>query len=343
MMNFHRGFDSSEWVRGQEGDSYWTTPHGNDLDAYVGHPSVREQTDQYLRNVSTRDDTDEEAYFAARVAKRGMNWLESNRDTEKFFLWIDSFDPHEPWNPPPAYREKHIDPNYDGSDLILPRIGSSEGMSQGELEHVRGLYAATVEYASHWAGKILEKLKKLDLYKPTLTVFLSDHGAVLGEHGYMRKSGGDLHSELLDIPVFVKPPADMCEIQAFVDTVEGLVRLEDLPATLFEMVGLKRGLTTVHGRSLLPLMRGDRESIRDTVVIGYHDGPVRCVRDERWSFIYRPEAENELYDLESDPREQTNLIEQESKRANALAAKLERPFRVEQSPPGLNQRASDRE
>lgn len=48
-------------------------------------------------------------------------------------------------------------------------------------------------------------------------------------------------------------------------------------------------------------MRGDRESVRDTVATGYHDGPVRCVRDGRWSFIYRPEAENELYDLESDP------------------------------------------
>ena len=68
-------------------------------------------------------------------------------------------------------------------------------------------------------------------------MLLSDHGAPLGEHGYMRKSGGDLHSELLDIPVFVKPPADMCEIQEFVDTVEGLVRLDDLPATLLKMEG----------------------------------------------------------------------------------------------------------
>lgn len=342
-MNFHRGFDSFEWIRGQEGDSYRTAPHGEDLDEYVGHPSVREQTDQYLRNISARDDDDESAYFAARVTERGMDWLEANQDTDEFFLWLDSFDPHEPWDPPPSYLEEHVDPGYDGPHLILPRIGSSDGMSAEELEYVRGLYAATVEYVSHWVGKFLQKLKSLDLYDSTLVVLLSDHGAPLGEHGYVRKSGGDLYSELLEIPLFIKPPADLCAEQEFVDTVDRLVRTDDLPATLLEMVGLERGLATMHGSSLLPLMRGDQQSSRDTIVTGYHNGKVRCVRDERWSLIHRPEAEDELYDLQNDPREQNNVIEQESTEAERLAARLEPAFRARQSAPGLDMRTADRE
>lgn len=342
-MNFHRGFDSFEWIRGQEGDSYRTAPHDENLDSYVGHPSVREQTDQYLRNVSDRDDGDEGAYFAARVVKRGINWLEANKNTDKFFLWIDSFDPHEPWDPPQSYLKKHVDPDYDGPHLILPRIGSSERMSPEEIEYVRGLYAAMVEYTSHWIGQLIQKLKNIGLYDSTLIVLLSDHGAPLGEHGYMRKSGGDLYSELLDIPLFIKPPTDLCISQGFIDTVDELVRLDDLPATLLEMVGLERGTATMHGRSLLPLMRDDQQNARDTIVTGYHNDPVRCVRDERWSFIYRPEAKNELYDIENDPREQNNVIEEKSAKAESLTAQLEPSFRIPQSSPGLNRRASDRD
>jgi arylsulfatase A-like enzyme len=342
-MNFHQGFDSFEWIRGQEGDNYRVAPHGEDLDDYVGHPSVREQTDQYLRNIRDRNDEREAEYFAARVMQRGMEWLEDNRDTEQFFLWLDSFDPHEPWDPPSAYAERYTDPDYDGPHLILPRVGPSEEMSEAEIEHVRGLYAAMVDFTTDWVGRLLEKLKELGLYESTLVILLSDHGEPLGEHGIMRKAGGNLYSELLEIPIFVKPPVELTADREFVNTADGLVRTDDLPATLLDLVGLEHESNAMHGRSLVPLMEGRRDAVRDTVVTGYHNGTGRCVRDGRWSFVLRPDEDrDELYDLENDPEERANVIEEEPAKADELAAQIGSVLRTDHSTPPLDERSPPR-
>ena len=78
----------------------------------------------------------EEDYFAAQVFRTAEKWLERNaRYYENFYLYIDSFDPHEPWDPPRDYREMY-DPGYEGRDLILPQQGKLEGIP---VEGVRRL------------------------------------------------------------------------------------------------------------------------------------------------------------------------------------------------------------
>ena len=107
-MNFQRGFGVFEWVRGQERDRFrpklgvpeeqirQRTVPGNDA-------NMVDKVRQYLAN--TRDRKTEEDWFAPRLFTRGMDFLEQAEDGQPFFLVIDSFDPHEPWDPPEEYVE----------------------------------------------------------------------------------------------------------------------------------------------------------------------------------------------------------------------------------------------
>jgi len=103
-MNLHRGFNVFRWIRGQEGDAYVSSPRKNEhVDKYVGaswdweNYSMGWLLEQYLKNVADRKK--EKEYFVAQVIRESMQWLDENYDQDKFFLWVDCFDPHEPWDP----------------------------------------------------------------------------------------------------------------------------------------------------------------------------------------------------------------------------------------------------
>lgn len=334
-MNFHRGFDAFTWIRGQEADAHRTAPATVDLDPYVKPTMAGTRTEamleQYLRNTADRDDADEEEFFAARVFQEAIEWVDRNRDQDGFFLWVDSFDPHEPWDPPANYRGRHTDPDYDGPELIHPKYGDVDWMSDDELAYVRGLYAEEVEFVDAWVGHFLAALEDRGLYEDSLIVLLSDHGHPHGDHGSTMKTADNLYGELIEIPLFVKPPADLAAEHGFEATVDALVQTDDVAPTILDLLGLDRETQSMHGHSLVPLMAGAEDPVRDVVVTGYHESEHRCVRDGRWSYLRRPPGRtDELYDLEADPDEQTNVIDEYPAEADRLAERLGQYFTTTQ-------------
>lgn len=123
--NFHRGFEWVEWIRGQEGDPY-ITDMSIKVDAsryskpFHQWPSQKEWFEQYLRNISRREK--EEDYFAPKVMRSAIRWIEKNQNRNNFLLWVDSFDPHEPMDPPKYYVNMY-DPGYRGKEVIFPDPG----------------------------------------------------------------------------------------------------------------------------------------------------------------------------------------------------------------------------
>lgn len=95
-MNYHRGFHAYRWIRGQEYDPWMSHAPSRDVDNFVN-----EQYDEtWRRRVSvclanTDEFTREEDWFAAKVVDQAIEWLRQNRNRERIFAWIDSFDPHE--------------------------------------------------------------------------------------------------------------------------------------------------------------------------------------------------------------------------------------------------------
>lgn len=306
-MNFHKGFHAFRWIRGQEADAYETAPHGKDLDRYVkpqmkGDP-VERMVDQYLKN--TAQFAGEEDYFAPRVAKEAIAWLDRSAGVEPFFLWVDLFDPHEPWDPPAPFDRAYTDEGYRGARLIHPKYGRADWVTAEEINYMRGLYAGEVTFVNKWVGRLLARIWDLGLHENTLIVVLADHGLPLADHGSLLKTPDNLYGELLRIPFMIRLPGP----GGSPGRASALVQTHDLAPTILALLAARGNAEGMHGRSLVPVMRHQVASVREHAVVGYHEAPHRCVRTAELSYVHRGDGQpGEIYDLVRDPQEQTNLF-----------------------------------
>lgn len=355
--HFDRGFDGWLWIRGQENDRYVTDPIEY---RFPCNPEKLRSPDrtvkQYLRNVSRRQS--ESDYFVAKTMIEAAKWLERNRKHEKFFLYVDTFDPHEPWDPPRWYVDLY-DPGYTGEEIFYPAYGPCNYLSLEELRHVRSLYAAEATMVDRWIGFLLNRVKDLGLWNNTVVIFTTDHGFYLGEHNLIGKSiitpntqgMVPLYNEMVHIPLIIRIPGVKPH------RCKNIVQPPDLMPTILEVAEAKIP-DTVQGQSLIPLLKGEHKEWRDMAVASPSiiNGPVAGQRisviTDEWFFIYcgqiddalkglpsegktravdgferlqkiiggRPK--NELYYLPEDPSQKRNLIKEKMDVAKMLHTKL---------------------
>lgn len=319
-MNYHRGFHAYRWVRGQEYDPYTSAPTRRDVDAYVnGHYDElwRRRVGQFLAN--TDEFTEEGDWFAAQVVEESIAWLKTNRGHEKAFLWVDSFDPHEPWDPPGRW-DTYGDPGYEGPRLIMPMGGPmSAWATPEEVRLVRGLYAGEVAFVDHRLGRLFDALGELGYLDDSLVIITNDHGHPLGDHDKFLKGGDRMYSELLKCPFLVRLPGGRNGgLQA-----RALVQFHDVLPTVLDLLGHANDTAAMHGRSFRAVLDGDTDAHRPAIIVGYREAADRCVRGLTWSYIRRPAGEpDELYNLEDDPRETRNLVDEHPDEARRLAARF---------------------
>jgi arylsulfatase A-like enzyme len=288
--NYHFDFDGFEFIRGQELDKWVTDPT-----VPIEYPASSEKLarhcgpealDQYLRNTAAmRYERDR---FAPQVFERAGEWLEKNhRRPDGFFLMIDCFDPHEPFDPPAADVESYA-PNYRGERVIWPNYGECD-LSEEELEYVRALYSAELTMVDRWLGRFLDKAEQLGLFEDTAIVVTTDHGHLFGEHGLMGKpwagiSDSNLYQELVHVPLLVHHPRQW---QPGGRRSE-LVQLVDIFPTVAEALGVEPP-AGIHGRSLLPVITGEREerAPREFAVFGRF-GEALNITDGEWTLFWWP-------------------------------------------------------
>jgi arylsulfatase A-like enzyme len=353
VYNCGRGFDTVQWIRGQEYDPWivdpsvrvevgpWHRLKGDESDRLW-----RPRFEQYLRN-RTAWGEDEEKTPTARVAKAAVAWLEEqvrkHGRRDRLFLWVDFFDPHEPWDPPEPYRSLY-DPGYRGQEIIDPVAGPVEGyMTPAEIRHTMALYAGEVTMVDRWAGVVLDALRALGLWDHTLVMHVSDHGEPFGEHGIIRKARPWNYEELVHIPWILRHPDGLGvgrRIPALVQTVDLMPTILDalgirgpwtLPylaptQTMFPQdIVVNRRQVELTGKSLMPLLRGEAEAVRDFAVSAHH-GRQWSIRTADWSLLVPIDGSGgpELYDRRRDPGEHDNLIDREPERAAAMELQLRR-------------------
>ena len=281
---YERGFDDVMFVRGQEED-----PQVVDTSIEVnieGHYKSdgkdkrhKERTAQYLRNINDWRDTDEDQ-FMAQCIKKGIGWLEQQEKKDNLFLWLDCFDPHEPWNPPSEYAKMYTDPNFSGTPVTMPIPGPTEGyMTDEEIKHTMGLYAGKVTMCDKWDGIFFQALKDMGMWDNTLIIFLTDHGEPFGEHGIICKAKGYPYEELVRIPFMIHHPKGIGSGQTFTQ----LGQTVDLAPTVLDFLGIDSKYLRMQGESLLPIMRGEKEKIRDYAYVGHWNQSVR-INDHEWAF-----------------------------------------------------------
>jgi arylsulfatase A-like enzyme len=299
-MNFHRGFDQWHWIRGQEGDLYGSvslvpreqveavlTPQ---MRQFGPAPLIR----QYLANQTRR--RGEEDFQAPRVFRAAMQCLEESQEAENLFLLVDSFDPHEPWDPPRHYVDLY-DPDYHGREVIFPPYGPDSYLSEAELKHMRALYAAEVTMVDHWLGRFLDSARSQGLLDRSLVIVTSDHGHQLGEHGVLGKVAFGLFNELMDVPLLIRHPGGVGAGQR----VDALAQHHDIPATVLALLGIEAA-QPVEGINLWEFVDRHGGQSRQYVTSAFNNY-VWC-RDERYVYMARNDgAEARLYNMESDPEQ----------------------------------------
>jgi len=308
-MNYTRGFLSYDFLRGQENDNWKSGPLSlirGQAAKHAPSPSklpAQSTLIQYLHNQRGRKS--EEDYQCARVFRSAMSWIDDNAENAPFFLWIDSFDPHEPWDPPRPYADRYC-PNYKGIDYIMPH---NPKMTEKEKKRTRALYLGEATFVDRWVGAFLDHLKKKRLYDSSWIFVIADHGTQLLERGGFGKTPVDLHPfNTRQTWIMRHPEAPKGK------PIDGFIQNHDLAPTILGHLGLA---SPMEGRSFWPLVEGDSSAARDHVVIGWagfregQDGGA-SVRDNQWNAIFnvsRPDQPPRLFDLKADPEERNNVAD----------------------------------
>jgi len=310
---YDRGFNGMEWIRGQEEDRWRTFP---ERPADPCDPRKLRNPDRirslHRRNVSGWQY--ESDRFAQRVATEACEWLEKSYKRDKFFLYVDMFDPHEPWDAPQWYVDMY-DPGYEGEVVDYPRYGSVDIFSEEELAHIRALYAAEVTMVDRAVGRIFEKIEDLGLLSNTMVVFTSDHGFLLGEHGLVGKAKIELkgsvyemayiplYEEINHIPLLIYLPGlKGCRREAIVQPI-------DLMPTILELAGIPKP-DSVHGESLCHLWHSNSDEHRKFAISAPYlrsGAPVTIVKNQWVGIIFPARAlisEHEVdYAVDGVPKE----------------------------------------
>jgi iduronate 2-sulfatase len=248
-----------------------------------------------------------------KVARRVVQLLEQNKD-RKFFVAAGFRKPHLPLVAPKRYFDMYPSdsialPNVLASDLAdvpevaLTRNRKNEAMTDSEKRKAIAAYYACTTFVDAQVGLILDALDRLGLADDTIVVFFGDHGFQLGEHGLWGKN--TLFEESTRIPLIVSIPGKAAGAVA-----TQLVEAVDLYPTLSELCGLPAP-QGAEGTSFAPLL-DDPGRAWKTAVFANVFRPAstlgRSVRTARYRYTeWGGSGAAELYDLEADPGEVTNL------------------------------------
>lgn len=317
-FGYSRGFDYVDFCPGQELDH--TTFENEPLDPALKaedftSPSMVWDKDGNMIDDDSKQLLDEigcflrqqqhrrteEDQYCAKVMGRADHWLQKRRDKNRpFFLWIDSFDPHEPWDGPSVWKNEPCpyDPDYEGNPILLAPWTPVEGrITDRECEHVRALYMEKITMVDKYVGRVLDSLREQGLMDETMVVLMSDHGQPMGKdehgHGIMRKSRPWPYEELVHVPLMMHIPGieGGQRVSSFVQNVDVTATIMDVLNLLDTEDGVSdHGMNTYgaedfQGLSLLPVMQGETKSVRDFAIAGYY-GMSWSIITEDYSYVH---------------------------------------------------------
>ena len=289
-------FEDRHFVRGQEGDRPIKRHVTEDeLPQWVLSLARYYPMDicmRYYRNMM--DFETAEDFQSAQVMRAAAEAIDGNASRDKFYIQAEGFDPHEPWFNPEPYRSMY-GPYRDDVPCWLPYPGlpvANEyfaNVTTEELEAVRQQYAGNVSMVDHQVGKVLDALDRNDLWKDTVVILTTDHGQELGERGRCSKCYPhyNLHAH---IPLIIWHPDHPGPRRT-----NAYSNMVDIHSTIVDVMG-DADYRAPHGRSLLSVIRGEQEQVRNGVLYGFW-GTGACWVDDDYTIFsgYDNEKVTPLY------------------------------------------------
>jgi arylsulfatase A-like enzyme len=280
---YHTRYTTWELSRGQEGDPW----KGQVADPHIPDgPSGQSGRNWRQDWVNRGHIVVEEDWPQANTFRKGLAFIDANHDQDNWFLQIETFDPHEPFFAPQRYRDLY--PRDDaGLHFDWPSYRRVQETPE-EIQHCRYEYAALLSMCDAYLGKVLDKMDELDLWRDTMLIVNTDHGFLLGEHGWWAKVVQPFYDEVAHTPLFIWDPRYGCAGERRASLVQTI----DLAPTVLEFFGIDWP-PDMRGVPLAETLAGDSEGglsvVRDAVLFGIHGGHVNCT-DGRYVYMRAPAA-----------------------------------------------------
>jgi arylsulfatase A-like enzyme len=295
---------------------------GYKWDYYFGYLGQGQYINPKIAEGTTGKDQVYEGYMDDLVTDKALAWLKQKRDKPfALFLWFKA--PHRSWVRAPRHKDLFADdtiPKPDTFDDPFTKVpGKPKAFIEadnkiGSFPDVKSLdfvkdYYATLVAVDENVGKVFDTLKTLDALDRTAIFYTSDNGFFTGEWKAFDKRF--MHEPSLRVPMLVRYPK-------FIKpgtTVDAMILNIDIASTVLDLAGVTAP-KTMHGRSFVSLLKGEKPEWRKDFLYEYYEFPGphsvhkhRGIRTERYKYIHYFEEpqEYELYDLEKDPDEKVNL------------------------------------
>jgi len=281
--------------------------------------------------------------IASHLNQFAFGWLEEN-SSKPFFLFINYFDAHRPYIPPPPYDEyfsktspdiilkyaTKLDKNYINAEdkFVSNIISGTQKLNPEEREFLVSRYDGGIRYLDYHLGLLIERLKAINSYDNTLIIVTADHGEAFGEHNLLDHCR-TLYDELVRVPLIIKYPSNYKQA----GVIEKRVSLVDLFPTILSMLDLPIP-ANIDGQ---PLPKSQHFIIAEWNMRGFDSKKYRrdlkAIYKGKEKYIWASNSLHELYNLEKDPGETTNLIEKFPQKAQDMERDLKQWLSSFEPPP----------
>jgi choline-sulfatase len=297
----------------------------DDYDSFLrshGHSRkiVYDKNEQYRRQCTAIDSRlPQELHIDSFVGKSACEYLNRVDGDTPFCCFASFLSPHNPYDPPEPYNkmfkgvkfparnmtegevERKPKEAYDYINKILSKEWgkTTDKLSLEQLQLIKENYYALNTLVDDWIGKIIDILKKRNLYDDTIIIYTSDHGDLLGDHGLMYKQC--FYEQSVKVPLIIHCPEKFKS-----NRVNDFVELMDLFSTICQM-GQSQPDYDIQSKSLLPVLNRQKNYVhRPAVFSENYFG--KMIRTGPWKMVrYIGKDYGELYNLNEDPDEQNNL------------------------------------
>ena len=271
--NYFPLFSSWEFIRGQEHDTM-----APNLGTPIQKPHYGAYSEQYERNrLEFKTEAD---YPSPKTFAQAAEFLDKHHADGDFLLFVDSFDPHEPFDYPDDTPNEYQD-DYDDKLFYWPLYGPADAVPEAAVEHARKRYAEVVSMSDRWLGRMLDVMDQHDMWDDTMVILTTDHGFMIGEKNLLGKNFMPCYNEVYHIPFMIHLPGMTEQTRC-----SALTQNIDVMPTVLAFHGISEDNCRypLHGKNLLPLISGDTDTVRDTVIYGMYGRHVN-ICDGRYTYF----------------------------------------------------------
>ena len=301
---YHQRYTTFDLVRGQEGDK-WVGDVEKLRDPAYGSdrwPEHQRLPFQKQDNINREHMDRTELQPQYKTFSLGLDFIERNRDADRWYLQIETFDPHEPFFTHKEFQDLYPH-EYDGPEFDWPPYREIREDEQ-TVEHIRYMYASLVSFCDQQLGRVLDLFDEYNLWEDTMLLVNTDHGFLMGEHDWWAKVVTPFFQEIAHIPFWAYDPRLP---QSVNQSRESLAQTIDLAPTILDYFGIEIP-ADVQGGTLSDRMTEDKP-FRKAVLYGVMGGQVN-VTDGRYVYMrgHVTEDNTPLYDYTLMPTHMRSLF-----------------------------------